>query len=90
MNTILDIIEKHKSSGGHFFDKKTMRFFNSQCYPEVFGDYFITSEVSPDGEMRYTIRKFSESDGSIDTVGSFFAYTNLSDAVDEATFLSSL
>lgn len=90
MNTIIDIMKKHKSNGGHFFDKETMHFFNSKCYPEVFGQYFITSEVSPDEEMRYTIRKFSESDGAIDTVGQFFTYVNLSDAIDEARRLSSV
>lgn len=88
MNTIIDIMRKHKGNGGHFFDKETMNFFKSKCYPEVFGDYFITSEVSPDDEMRYTIRKFSESDGAIDTIGDFFSYVNLSDAIDEAKALS--
>lgn len=88
MNTIIDIMRKHKGNGGHFFDKETMNFFKSKCYPEVFGDYFITSEVSPDDEMRYTIRKFSESDGAIDTIGDFFSYVNLSDAIEEARALS--
>ena len=84
MNTISDIMRLHKKSGGHFFDKQTMDFFQSQCYPEVFGSYFITSEVSPDSVMRYTVRRFSASDGAIDTVGNFFAYENLSDAIDTA------
>lgn len=88
MNTIMEIIQKHKDSGGHFFDKDTVRFFRSKCYPEVFGNYFITSEISPDEEMRYTIRKFSDLDGSIDTVGQFFSYVNLSDAINDARSLS--
>lgn len=88
MRSILDIIRLHQQSGGHFFDKETMRFFQTQCYPEVFGNYFITSEVSPDSEMRYTIRLFHESDSTIDTVGEFFHYSHLSDAIDEARTLS--
>jgi len=90
MTTIIDIMKLHKDSGGHFFDEDTMDFFKSKCYPEVFGDYFITSEVSPDGEMRYTVRQFHRESGSIDTVGSFFAYKNLSDAIAEARDLSGL
>ncbi len=90
MTTIIDIMKSHKANGGHFFDKDTMRYFQSKCYPEVFGDYFITSEVSPEGEMRYTLRHFSREDWSITTVGDFFAYKNLSDAIEEARTLSGL
>lgn len=50
LNSLGQIISAHNASGGHFFDKDSMRFFNSRVsemvYP-TFGDFgtlFVTSE----------------------------------------------
>ena len=64
--------------GMHFFDRDTLRFFNSRILSDVYegtgGIYFATSEKGPDGVRRYTVRRFEKATGSVGTFGTFQAY----------------
>lgn len=75
--TITKIKQANKKAGGSFFDRGTMKFFNSKVESGVIkGKYFITSEkyefFNP---KRYTIRKIT-STGSIDTIGNFCQFNS--------------
>ena len=72
--SIQDIQKANKEINNHWFDKSTMRFFNSRVGSKVYGGkYFISSEKSPYITSRkYTIRICVN--GEIDTVGGFMAY----------------
>ena len=66
----------HTAAGGHFFDRATMRFFNSRIESSLYqGGYFITSEqfVDSTGEAHareYRVRHFyAEDPRDIVTVG---------------------
>lgn len=73
---------------GHWFDRDTMRFFNSRLpadsSPLIHGRYFISSEKRdgvyissgyvPGSPRAFTIREVL-SDGSIQTVGEFQGYS---------------
>jgi len=77
---IQDIEMIHKSSGGHFFDAESKRFFNSRILETVYqgtgGVFFVTSEKAPnDTERGYTIRQFNPETGSVSTVGTFNIWT---------------
>ena len=73
---------KNRNPEGHFFDKETMRFFDSRiCYASVrIKDadwYFITSEKCDfvgDPDRMYTVRKM-KLDGNIETIGEFNTLT---------------
>jgi len=77
--TIQQIMTAHKQSGGHFFDKDTLRFFKSRILETVYqgpgGIYFVTSErfeFRDDSHKRgYTVRKFTPKTFSVDTAGEF-------------------
>ena len=85
MKTIKEIKQANKAIGGHWFDKGTLRFFNSRIYPEVYKgadgmDYFITSERFDEKHPRkYTIRRAHS--GEIDTVGELRQYDTKADAI---------
>lgn len=70
---------------GHWFAPETMRFFRTKL-PEIAyelpggGIYFVTSEVSPAGEKRYTVRRQLHN-GDIDTVGLFHSHATRAAAV---------
>ena len=66
--TILDIKEKNKKEGYHFFDKDTMVACKSKIESKVFNNkYFITSEQFGDEPRYYTIREVKEN-GRIFTI----------------------
>lgn len=82
--TLAEFKRAHKNDGGHFFDRKTMSFFNSRIETGLLRDeYFITSEqfVSSTGiadKRKYTIRQI---DGlQVKTVSDFNTITSLSKA----------
>ena len=85
---MIDYIKaKAEQAGNHFFDKGTMRFFNSHILPTVYkhdGKYrFITSEQFDDNAPRlYTIREWDPSvEFCIDTVGEFQQYATRREAI---------
>jgi len=72
-----DVIEANKAIGNHWFDKSSMRFFNTKIESRLIaGKRFITSEKGPDEVRRYTVREALPS-GEIDTVGEFQEYRTL-------------
>ncbi len=80
--SILEIKEKNKQVGRHFFSLNTMRFFSSKVESEVIkGRYFITSEKTgfDTTDRAYTIREAREN-GSIGQVGGFGAFNTIEEA----------
>ena len=73
-STIEEIEADHRSTGGHFFDAASKRFFRSRIGQIVIGGrFFITSEQFDHRSARlYTIRECRN--GKIETVGEFQAY----------------
>lgn len=69
---------------GHWFDAGSMKFFRTKlpkiAYATNAGHLFITSEVDPSGEKRYSIRRQRIS-GDIETVGPFHHYLTRAAAV---------
>jgi hypothetical protein len=68
----------NKAIGNHWFERSTMRFFNSRIESGLLrGRFFITSERRElDFPKRYTVREVL-ADGDIKTVGEFQGYTDL-------------
>lgn len=70
---------------GHWFAPEPMRFFQTKL-PEIAyelhtgGIYFVTSEVNPAGEKRYTVCR-QHHDGDISTVGDFHSHATRAAAV---------
>jgi hypothetical protein len=81
--TISDVKAANKAAGLYFFERSTMRFFNSRIESPLYkGRYFITSERgSHDILRRYTIREVRPN-GDIHTVGKFQGYNFKEDARD--------
>jgi len=79
--TLSDVKAANRESGGHWFDKSTMRFFNTRMESQLYGGrYFITSERYDENHgKRYSIRQ-AMPDGSVDTVGEFQQYFSLESA----------
>jgi hypothetical protein len=86
-----EIREANRRSGGHWFSRDTMRFFNSRVSGQVIGGrFFVSSERYDYNAPRlYTIREALE-DGSIETVGGFQAWTNARDAKRTAESLAAM
>ena len=81
-----EIARANKTTGNHWFDKDTMRWFDSKVYGSVhYGRYFISSEVPPYSRRRYTIR-YADECGRIETIGEvakYATYTAASKALDK-------
>jgi hypothetical protein len=74
-STIEEIEAHHRSTGGHFFDAASKRFFRSRIGAAVYGGrFFITSEqFDRDHSPRlYTIRECIN--GRIEDLGEFQQY----------------
>ena len=71
--TIEDIREANRRKGGHFFDPKTMRAFQSRVLDTVYegpgGIFFVTSERVDTGPRFYKVRHFYPDTGGITTCG---------------------
>ncbi|MBE3120695.1 MAG: hypothetical protein IMZ53_08475 [Thermoplasmata archaeon] len=72
--SISDVRRIDSEKGHHFFDRDTMRFFNSKI--ETKGDlignkYFITSEHFENSPRHYSVREFDKRTGSIKTISEF-------------------
>jgi len=85
--TIAEIKRANKALGHNFFERSTMRFFDSKIVTTspVNGRYFITSEqfhgsAGYTAPRAYTVRRAND-DGSVDTVGPFNEYPTISDAL---------
>lgn len=81
---IKEAILKYKKSGEHkhFFDKETMKFWNSNIETNLIDDkYFITSEDNFNREKRlYTIREFKDDYSDVSNICGFQSFDNIEDA----------
>lgn len=79
--TTQEIVTANKARGSHYFDRKTMQFFNSIVAPGVIaGRIFITSERFDQIMPRlYTVR-IAYNNGSIDTLSEFQQFATLKEA----------
>ena len=74
------------NSGSHWFDKDTMRFFNSKVETGILNRrFFITSERETTSEpKKYTIRYFLREDGEDQlycySIGEFQQFESVADA----------
>jgi hypothetical protein len=75
-----------KNPDGHWFDKRTLEFFDSTlpARGERIGDwiYFVTREKTgfTSSNHAFSVRRFNEVTGDIETVGEFLAYATKEDA----------
>ena len=74
----------NKEAGLHWFDKDTMKFFNTRIVTGILKEkYFISSEFYRDWQTgdreptKYTIREVNWKTGDVSTVGEFQAYDSL-------------
>lgn len=84
---VSDFRRKNKEAGQHFFDKDSMRFFDSKIETEgnlIKGKYFITSEQFHGSEGYSAPRKYSVReampDGSVGTIGKFNSFKTKEEA----------
>lgn len=78
--TMAEIKAANAAGGENWFSPDAMRFFKTKVHPTVYlGCYFITRETEPSGLSAYSVRQ-SHEDGSISTVGEFFAYATKEEA----------
>lgn len=83
LSTLGDVERLNASSGHHFFDADTLRFFRSRIdygYGLMHGRYFITTEKDGSNPRRASIRAAMD-DGSIETVGEFQQFASPAAAV---------
>ena len=82
--TIADVRRANKAIDGHWFDRKTMRFFKTRIESTVYKNgTFVTSEQSPHGPRKFSGRRAC-ADGRMDTVGDFQGYRTKEDAREAA------
>lgn len=88
--SLSDVKAAHKNTGGHWFDRSAMKFFDTRIESKLMTrgssgrQVFITSEQyhgsgGYSAPRKYTIREAME-DGSIGKVGEFQQYSTLDDA----------
>ncbi len=89
--TVTDIKEANREAGYHFFDRDSMRFFDSRVhgvYQGLGGVYIITSEQNHgstgSAPRLYTVRQFNTATAEVDTVGNFQGFASLQDAREDA------
>lgn len=89
MTTISDIQTHNRVAGHHFFDRETMRFFNSRILEGVYGGrFFVTSERFESDPRRYTVRKYDRATGWVDSASDFQAFTTARQAIRFAVELT--
>jgi hypothetical protein len=88
-NTIAEVKAANKTIDNHWFERGTMRFFNSRIESGLYGgQFFITSErMELTMPKRYSIRE-AMPDGDIKTVGEFQEFLTLEDARTRAKELA--
>jgi hypothetical protein len=76
--TLAQVKAANKAIRNHWFERSTMRFFNSKVETGLLrGRFFITSErMDLTFPKRYTVRE-AMPDGDIKTVGQFQGYSDL-------------
>lgn len=86
--TMADVKRSNKEAGYHFFDRATMRFFDSRVESGLYrgkgGVYFITSEQFHGSvctlPRKYTVRKFNTASADISTASEYNTLRCIEDA----------
>ena len=82
----------NQRAGQFFFSPDTMRFFNSRVLDRVYqgnkGVYFVTSEKFRNEPRCYTVRRFFEKSGKVDTVGEHQEFSSAARAATQAKKLA--
>lgn len=79
--TIEDVKAANRQIGNHWFDRSTMRFFNTKLESGLIGGrYFITSERMDENHPRRFSVRMAKPDGTIDTVRDFGKFDDREDA----------
>lgn len=91
--TMSQIRACNRERGHHWFERGTMRFFNSRVGRSVYqgpgGVYFVSSERYDETHPRtFSVRKFNPRDCSVGTVGDFQRFPFDHMAADEAKRLA--
>lgn len=72
MMSLDEFKEQHERHGGHWFSVGAMKFFNSKItWWDNETGFFITSEVNPAAEKRYTVRQADFKTFNVKTIGEF-------------------
>jgi hypothetical protein len=87
--TLSAVKAANKAIGNHWFEKSTMRFFNSRIESGLYaGRFFVTSErMELTWPKLYSIRE-AMPDGNIEGASEFQEFRRLQDAKDRARELS--
>lgn len=90
MITIADVRSANRAAGFHWFDPAALRWFRSRVHAATYqtpsGCLFVSSEqyVAYDPyrcePRKFTVRRFTESTGEVDTVGDFQEFGSRSGA----------
>lgn len=76
-----EVRQANREAGDFWFSPDTLRFFNSVVESDLIdGRYFVTSEQGPDMPRKFSVREVRE-DATVQTVGEFYAYDTLEDAL---------
>jgi hypothetical protein len=76
-----DVRSANRKIGNHWFDRGTLKFFNTKIESGLIGGrYFITSERYDETQPRLYSIRIARPDGTIGTVGDFQGYTSREDA----------
>ncbi len=77
--SIAELKEANRAAGGHFFDRDTMRFFNSKILPNLYtgpgGVFFVTSEAQTEATRAYSVRTFNPKTANVNSFGEFNKWT---------------
>ncbi|QGH74262.1 hypothetical protein SEA_SPILLED_283 [Streptomyces phage Spilled] len=94
MHQIVAASRETNSTAPHWFNRSSMRFFNTELQPNIFpigqrGAIFVTSDYNNDPEdLAYTLRYASRNEEgafTITTLDGFGDYESLEDAEDAAS-----
>ena len=70
--------EQHERAGGHWFSVGALKFFNSKIvWWDAETGFFITSEVNPSDEKRYSVRMADFDTYNVITIGEFHSHKSL-------------
>ena len=92
----MDEVIRHYNPGDnrHWFDKDTLRFFKSRISETAYANnskevaYFVTSEQSPHGTRKYTVRMYDFRTRQISNASNFGQYASRSGATSAAQTLA--
>jgi len=68
----------NRQRGFHWFDKLTLRYFNSKISNWDYDTgYFVSSEIAPDQVRAYTLRRGNFDTGRVMRISEFREYRNI-------------